>query len=322
MSARVANTTIPVLVQGETGVGKELVARRIHYSGRGRSKPMVCVNCGAIPAQLLESVLFGHEKGAFTGASRHRCGVFESAMGGTVLLDEVGELPPASQAALLRVLETKCVTRIGSNDEFEVDVRVIAATNRDLRAKCDEGAFRSDLLYRLNAMVIDIPPLRARRSEIEPLARLFLARACSSQGARITAIEDEVLNAFSTYPWPGNVRELKNTIDRAVVVAEGTAITLRDIPQSIRLFPRYRRERALESQSFGGEVACVRALDLRAEVDRFEAALIQGALERVAWDRKKAAQMLCLPLRTLSYRIKALGLAVDAKHQTHPRRER
>ncbi|MBW1808157.1 MAG: sigma 54-interacting transcriptional regulator [Deltaproteobacteria bacterium] len=174
---KLASSVIPVLINGQTGSGKEIIARAIHTNGKRKNKPMRCVNCAGIPAQLVESTLFGHEKGAFTGANQKAVGVFESANGGTVLLDEIGELPAAAQAALLRVLETKCFTRVGSNTEIEVDVRILAATHKNLEAMVESGDFRQDLLYRLNAMTIDIPPLRERVEEIEPLALSFLKQA-------------------------------------------------------------------------------------------------------------------------------------------------
>jgi len=202
---RIARSQIPVLLKGETGCGKEVVAKAIHERGPRCDKPLISVNCGAIPSQLVESTLFGHEKGAFTGASQQQKGVFESADGGSVLLDEVGELPQSAQVALLRVLETKRLTRVGSSKELAVDARVIAATHRDLEAMCEQGSFRRDLLFRLNAMTVNIPPLRERGEEIAPLTARFLADANEANGCDIEGIDPAALQLLHRYDWPGNV---------------------------------------------------------------------------------------------------------------------
>jgi two-component system, NtrC family, response regulator AtoC len=232
--SRLAQSKIPVILQGETGAGKEVVARLIHEGGPRKSKPMVCVNCGAIAPQLVESALFGHERGAFTGASSQQKGVFEEADGGTVFLDEIGELPLAAQAALLRVLETKRVSRVGSSREIAVDVRIIAATHRDLEAMCEEGAFRDDLYYRMNTMTLTIPPLRDRTEEIEPLALRFLRQANENNRGQVRGIESRALARLFSYRWPGNVRELRNAIERAVVVARTEMIREQDLPARVR----------------------------------------------------------------------------------------
>jgi DNA-binding NtrC family response regulator/pSer/pThr/pTyr-binding forkhead associated (FHA) protein len=231
---RLAASRIPVILQGETGVGKEVLARLIHESGPRRPRPMVCINCGAIPPQLVESTLFGHERGAFTGASQQQKGLFEEADGGTVFLDELGELPPPAQAALLRVLETKRLTRVGSTREIAVDVRIIAATHRDLEHMCESGAFREDLYYRMNTMMLTIPPLRDRVDEIEPLALRFLRQANEANHGRVKTIETRALARLKDYTWPGNVRELRNAIERAVVIARGEMILESDLPARVR----------------------------------------------------------------------------------------
>jgi len=231
---RVARSSIPVLLSGETGTGKEVLSRFIHETGPRGRKPMICVNCGSIPAQLVESTLFGHERGAFTHAVQQQKGVFEAADGGTVLLDEIGELPAAAQTALLRVLESKRITRVGATREIEVDVRVIAATHRDLEAMTDAGTFRLDLLYRLNAMTLKIPPLRERREDIEPLCQRFLVELNRTNGRDIRAVAPQTLALLERYSWPGNIRELRNAIERAVVIAEGDTITPADLPERAR----------------------------------------------------------------------------------------
>jgi len=241
--SRLASSRIPVILQGETGVGKEVLARLIHESGPRKERPMVCVNCGAIPPQLVESTLFGHERGAFTGATQQQKGVFEEADGGTVFLDEIGELPLAAQAALLRVLETKRLTRVGSTRELATDVRIIAATHRDLDAMCLEGSFRDDLYYRMNTMMLTIPPLRDRTDEIEPLALRFLRQANEANHGRVRAIDRRALSRLKDYAWPGNVRELRNAIERAVVIARTETIQEHDLPARVRAsdWPSSRR---------------------------------------------------------------------------------
>jgi len=211
-----------------TGTGKEVLARLIHEGGPRRDKPLVAVNCGAIPAELLESTLFGHERGAFTGAGQQQKGLFEAADGGTIMLDEVGELPAAAQVALLRVLEEKRVRRVGATREIEVDVRVIAATHRDLEAMVEARSFRRDLFYRLNGVDVTLPPLRARREDIAPLAERFLKKAAKANGREVRSIAPEAMVLLKEYGWPGNVRELRNAVERAVVIAE--AARLLDMP--------------------------------------------------------------------------------------------
>jgi transcriptional regulator with PAS, ATPase and Fis domain len=300
------------LLHGETGTGKEVVARAIHEQSERRARPMICVNCGAIPLQLLESTLFGHERGAFTGASQQQKGVFEAADQGTVFLDEIGELPAVAQAALLRVLETKRVVRVGSTREVEVDVRVIAATHRDLEAMCETSAFRLDLLYRLNAMTLVIPPLRERPEEIVPLVECFLEQANRDHGRHVRGIDPGALSLLERYPWPGNVRELRNAIERAVVIAEGDMIAPQDLPERVRaatrlgaLAPPAVDEREDGRASPGQQGA---EGDLRASLLRYEADLIVGALRDAGWNQTEAARRLGVPLRTLVHKLKALGI--------------
>ena len=295
---RLAASDIPVLILGETGTGKEVLARAIHEGGSRRKGRLVCVNCGGIPQQLVESTLFGHERGAFTGAERRGEGVFEAAQGGTVLLDEIGELPPGAQAALLRILESKRYNRVGSTREIDADVRVLAATHRDLPAMCDEGGFRRDLYYRLEAMTLRLPPLRDRLEEIEPLTRRFLELAGKANGRAMAGLDEEALERLHGYPWPGNVRELRNVIERAVVIAAGEVITVDDLPDKIRrvdLPPPVDPDLPVEPDRSEGT--------LKERLAEVEARFILEALEAADWDRQRAAAALGLPLRTLAHKM-------------------
>jgi len=234
VAERAAAGTINVLILGETGVGKEVMAKTIHQLSPRRSGPSICLNCAALSESLLESELFGHEKGAFTGAGAAKVGLLEAAEGGTLFLDEVGEMSPSTQVKLLRVIETREVTRLGSVRPRRVDVRFIAATNRDLEKEVQRHAFRADLYFRLNGISIRIPPLRERRSEIRPLAETFLRDICRELGRSAPVLSAEVLKALESRDWPGNVRELKNVIERAVLLCAGSAIGLEHLPEERR----------------------------------------------------------------------------------------
>ncbi len=225
-----AGSTIPVLIEGESGVGKELIARAIHGSGARKGKPFVAVNCGALPENLIESILFGHEKGAFTGATERHEGKFQEASGGTLFLDEVGELPPSAQVKLLRALQEGEVEPVGGKRPVQVNVRVISATNRDLSADVKSGRFREDLFYRLHVFPIVVPPLRERAEDIPDLIRHFMVRFAVEEGKRVRAMSAEALRLLSTCSWPGNVRQLENAVFRAVVLAEGEEIGLDEFP--------------------------------------------------------------------------------------------
>ncbi len=329
-ATRVAKATIPVLLHGETGTGKEVLSRLIHDHGPRRNKPMVCINCAAIPATLIESTLFGHEKGSFTGANQTQKGVFEAADGGTLLLDEVGELAPATQAALLRVLDSKRVTRVGSTKEIDVDVRVLAATHRDLEAMCEAGTFRQDLYFRLSTMTIAIPPLRNRREDIAPLVGRFLKQAAKVNDSHIRGISREAMDLLERYAWPGNIRELRNAIDRAVVIAEGDSVTARDLPDRIRVLkvppapnaaalpPRVVENRdspsspdvtALPAKEPSAEdTGKGQAESLKERLENTEAQFILEALRAAGWNQTEAAKQLNMPLRTLQYKIKSFGI--------------
>ena len=230
---KTAASDIPVLLEGESGVGKELMARAIHGSSARRAKPFIAVNCGALPENLVESILFGHEKGAFTGATEKHTGKFVEADGGTLFLDEVGELPPAAQVKLLRALQENEVEPVGSRKSVKVDVRIISATNRDLIAEVKAGRFREDLFYRLHVFPIMIPPLRQRPEDIAELTRHFVARIAAEQGKRIRGLDTGTLGKLAGFRWPGNVRQLENAVYRAVVLAEGDTIGIDEFPQVI-----------------------------------------------------------------------------------------
>src|SRR5271156_6123409 len=231
MAEKAAASTIPVLVSGESGVGKELIARAIHGSGERRAKPFIAVNCGAMPENLVESILFGHEKGSFTGATERHVGKFVEASGGTLFLDEVGELPAAAQVKLLRAVQEGEVEPVGARKSVKVDVRIVSATNRDLIADVKSGRFREDLFYRLHVFPITVPPLRERPADIPALARHFLAGFAAEEGKRIRLITPEALRMLAAFHWPGNIRQLENTLFRAVVLAEGDTIGLTEFPQ-------------------------------------------------------------------------------------------
>ncbi len=306
--ARVAPSALAVLIHGETGTGKELVARAIHEQSPRRGGPLRSINCGAIPATLVEGVLFGHERGAFTSADKMQKGVFEQAHGGTVFLDEIGELSPSAQAALLRVLETKKVTRIGGERELDVDVRLVAATHRDLESMCDEprgergAAFRRDLLYRLNAVVLDLPALRERTEEIEPLAAAFLAEANASSGRAVRGFDAAATKRLKTWHWPGNVRELKNAVERAVVIARGDLVTEGDLPA------RMRESARAETASAPPEGPVDFKERVRQQTRALETDMIVEALRRAAGNQTEAAKLLKMPIRTLAHKMKELGI--------------
>jgi DNA-binding NtrC family response regulator len=230
---KAADSTIPVLIEGESGVGKELFARAIHGSGERKSKPFVAVNCGAIPDNLVESILFGHEKGAFTGATERHAGKFVEASGGTLFLDEVSELPLSAQVKLLRALQEGTVEAVGARKPVKVDVRIISATNRKLLDRVKTGYFREDLFYRLHVLPLTVPPLRMRREDIPHLVRHFLARFCAEEKRHITGVSSEAMTHLAQLDWPGNIRQLENAVYRAVVMSEGDQLTPADFPQVV-----------------------------------------------------------------------------------------
>jgi two-component system, NtrC family, response regulator AtoC len=328
-AARAAPTPINVLILGETGVGKEVIARAIHARSTRANGPFMGINCAALSDSLLESELFGHEKGSFTGALQARAGLFEAAEGGTVFLDEVGELSPGTQAKLLRVLEERVVTRLGSNRPRPIDVRILAATNRDPEAEIGTGRFRSDLYFRLNGLSLSIPALRERQGEIEDLARRFLASACRLiERTDIPRISPEVLLLLRVYRWPGNVRELRNVIERAAVLCPGDMILPEHLPPALIKGaesshpPAVSGGRALTSASDatpGQEAGTPPAVnDLPAEIRSIERARIIDALERCGGSQSKAARMLGVSRGTLISRIEAYGLPRPRKRDVEP----
>jgi DNA-binding NtrC family response regulator len=299
-ASRAAAATLPVLLSGETGTGKEVVARWIHAASDRRAGPLLCVNCAAIPATLVESTLFGHEKSAFTDAKEQAKGVFESAEGGAVFLDEIGELSLSAQAALLRAIEEKKIVRVGGVREVDVDVRIISATNRDLEEMTRAKMFREDLYYRLNGIAIEVPPLRERPADILPLASYFLRRANELNKRDLQDFEADVLQLLFEYPWPGNVRELRNAIERAVAISDGPRISAADFPEKI-----LTRTKAANSPS---ETIGETVGDLRERVQTFETQLIVEALEKTGGNQTLAARSLGVPLRTLLNKMKSHGI--------------
>jgi two-component system, NtrC family, response regulator AtoC len=294
---KVAPYSTTVLVHGESGTGKELVARALHRLGPRAAKPFVPVNCGAIPDALLESELFGHKRGAFTDAHTDKRGLFEEAHGGTLFLDEIGELPLALQVSLLRVLQEGTVRPLGDTRDRKVDVRVVAATARELGREVAEGRFREDLYYRLNVLQVNVPPLRERREDIALLIEHFIERSNGRLGTRIEGVEAPARKLLLEHAWPGNVRELENVIERAVVLSEGNTLRVEDLPERLRE-PRDPVAAALAS----GE------LSIKKTSRHIEEQLIRRALEATRGNRTRAAKLLEISHRALLYKIKDYGL--------------
>jgi formate hydrogenlyase transcriptional activator len=292
---KVAHSDSTVLILGETGTGKELIARAIHKRSNRGERAFIGVNCAAIPASLIASELFGYEKGAFTGATQRRLGRFESANGGTIFLDEVGDLPPEIQIALLRVLQEREIERVGSNRPISVDVRVLAATHRDLNALVDEGKFRQDLLYRLNVVPIEMPSLRDRAPDIPLLVEYFIDRFGKKAGKKFRTIDRKTLKLFQAYGWPGNVRELQNVIERAVILSDGDTFSVDET--WLKLEP---------SQTFSRPRVALNGALLRQEKEMIEAALAESH-GRISGPTGAAAN-LGLPTRTLDSKIKRLAI--------------
>jgi len=309
---RIANARTTVLVTGESGTGKERIARAIHDASDRRSAPFLVVNCGAIPEALIEAELFGHEKGAFTGAIASRLGIFREAAGGTVLLDEIGELAPALQVKLLRVLQERKVRGVGASAEVSIDVRVLAATNRNVEEDVRAGRFRQDLYYRLNVIRVEVPPLRERREDIRPLAEHFLLTCAAEQKKEIRGLSPDALRALEAYDFPGNVRELENVIERAVALATGPTIGLGDLPREVS---------GVASQPTPALVGLPEeGCNLDEVVGEVERRLILQALERSGGVRTQAARLLGVTLRSLRYRLQkhALAEAGDESADSEP----
>lgn len=309
---KVADSDSTVMIQGESGTGKELVARMLHFNSLRRDRPLVPVNCGAIPETLLESELFGHEKGAFTGATHTRMGRFELANGGTIFLDEIGEMSLPLQVKLLRVLQERAFERVGGNRTIQVDVRIVAATNQDLEALVEEKRFRQDLFYRLRVIPIVIPPLRERRSDIPLLIDHFLARFNQSKHTAISGIEPDAMRLLTSYDWPGNIRELENMVERLVVLKKQGVLSLADLPEKI-----YRQSPAPEIKEqfirFSED-----GINLSREVEQYEKHLIVEALRKANGVTTKAAQLLQLNRTTLVEKLKRKGVDPRIHSQSLP----
>jgi two-component system NtrC family response regulator len=296
MASRVAAADSTVLIRGETGTGKELLARAIHHNSRRSSRPFVTINCAAIPKELLESELFGHTRGAFTGAHTAKVGKIELADGGTLFLDEVGELPVEMQVKLLRVLQQGEIEKVGSAATGRVNVRVVAATNRNLQAMIEDQTFREDLYYRLAVVPLELPPLRERRDDIPDLVQHVFARVTERQGLAGMRIAPEVVSQLTRYRWPGNVRELENVIERMVVLAGSNEIGTADLPEEIRRIPAARDSFLLELPEAG------------VSLEGIERELLVRALDKFGWNQSQAARYLDISRRTLIYRMEKHGL--------------
>jgi two-component system NtrC family response regulator len=294
IAARAADSKASVLIKGESGTGKELLAKAIHYSSPRKDKPFVAVNCAALNENLLESELFGHEKGAFTGADKQRIGRFELADGGTLFLDEIGDLPLSTQVKLLRVLQEHSFERVGSSNTISVDVRVLAATNRDLSKMMAEGRFRDDLFYRLNVITIDIPPLHERKEDIKALVEFFMQKFTEDSKRKRITFSKEAYDSLIRYDFPGNVRELENMIHRAIVLSRKGIITEEDIFYNIKHSEREESEAA-------------DTMKMNEQVERLEKNLVIKALEETKGNQTQAAKLLGISERNLRYRLNKWG---------------
>jgi len=312
---KVAASSTNVLISGESGTGKELVARAIHLNGPRQGRPFVAVNCGAIPETLIESELFGHVRGAFTGAVADHIGLFRQADEGTIFLDEVGELPLHLQVKLLRVLQEKTFTPVGANKPIKVDVRVISATNRELRKELEEGRFREDLYYRLNVVNMVLPPLRNRKEDIPSLAHFFLRKFAASHDKNVEEISSGALIQLMNHPYPGNVRELENIIEHAVAVTNKNIITQDDLPEQLRGVPITDDSKVFEETAPGGvDVFFDKGLSLDVELETHEKCILLGALKRANGVQKKAAEILGINYRSLRHRLEKYELLGTKNH--------
>lgn len=305
MVERVADSDSTVLITGESGTGKELIAKAIHYNSPRANKPFVPINCGAIPGELLESELFGHIKGAFTGAIANRAGRFELASGGTLFLDEIGELSLNLQVKLLRVLQERRFEPVGSSKTHDADVRVIAATNIDLAKAVAKGQFREDLFYRLNVIPIAIPALKQRRGDIPLLLHHFVQQFNQTKNRSLTGFTPEALEILFHYPWPGNIRELENLVERLAILKGSGQVEINDLPEHYRLGATTGSS---SSSSMDGLEIPAEGMDFNTAVDQYENLLILQALEKTGWNRNQAAALLKLNRTTLVEKIKKKGL--------------
>jgi two-component system, NtrC family, response regulator AtoC len=302
MISRLKDTRTPVLITGESGTGKELVARAIHFRGLYAKQPFVAVDCGSLVPTLIESELFGYEKGAFTGALKTKAGLFQAADGGTIFLDEIGELPPELQSKLLRALQEKEIRPVGSNKKIKVDVRVIAASNRDLEVEYQKGTFRKDLYFRLNVVTVKLPPLRERRSDIPMLVHWFLDRYAAGSSIQVTSA---AMKCLLQYEWPGNVRELENCIERAVALGDRCTIDLGDLPASIA-----------SGRQDGGDGSVATVATSSTDLEDIERATIQRVFEQVKGDKTLAGRMLGISRATLYRKLKRYNIELHSRSQS------
>jgi DNA-binding NtrC family response regulator len=298
VASRAAQSDSTVLIHGETGTGKELLAKALHFNSRRSSKPFVAINCAAIPRELLESELFGHVKGAFTGAISHKKGKVELAQGGTLFLDEIGEMPPELQVKLLRMIQEREIEKVGSLETVKVDIRIISATHRNLQAMIEDGTFREDLYYRLAVIPLELPPLRERREDIPILVHHFFQRAKEKLNRPNLVLPESLIPYFTAYRWPGNVRELENIIERLIVLARGEEITLEDLPLSLR------KEPPSQADTFQLELP-----ESGLSLEGVEKEIILRALQKFNWNQTHAAQYLDISRKTLIYRMEKFGLS-------------
>ena len=287
-----------VLILGESGTGKELIARAVHFNSPRREEPFVAINCGTLSETLLESELFGHMKGSFTGAVSNKEGLFEVANNGSIFLDEIGDTPLPIQVKLLRVLQEREFRRIGGTKDIQVDVRIIAATNQDLKKRVKEGAFRSDLFYRLDVIPIVLPPLREHAEDIPLLVDFFVKRFNATLGKQFNGVSPEAMQALMWHPWRGNVREMQNLIERAMALASGSLLTLGDFDETLRLEEKMTASEAIPEEG----------LDLEEAIGKVEKRLLLKALEETDWVKKEAARRLNINFRSLRYRLKKHGI--------------
>ncbi|MEM7481381.1 MAG: sigma-54 dependent transcriptional regulator [Acidobacteriota bacterium] len=296
---RVARTSSTVLIRGESGTGKELIARALHFASQRSNKRFLSINCGALPENLLESELFGHERGAFTGAVREKKGLFQEASGGTLFLDEIGEMTPTMQVRLLRALQEKVVRKVGGNREEPIDVRIIAATNQNLEERIAEGQFREDLFYRINVIPIELPALRQRREDIPLLVDHFVRKCTEDMGLDEKKVTAEAMKALERYDWPGNVRELENVVERTLALTTGPTLTSKDLPDAV-FSMRSSNPTAVQLPEEG--------MDLEAYLEHVRAQLMGQALERADGVQTQAAELLGMSFRSFRYYAKKAGL--------------
>jgi len=313
---KVADTDSTILITGESGTGKELIARSLHYASNRKNEPFIAINCGAIPSELLESELFGHVRGAFTGAISNRAGRFELADGGTIFLDEIGDLAPHLQVKLLRVLQERSFEPVGAAKSILVDVRIIAATNKDLEELSNQGKFREDLFYRLNVIPIHLPALRDRKSDIPILLEHFVTQLNQRKKRNITGISETALKHLIHYPWPGNIRELENLVERLTILKGSGVIETEDLPSKYQIAQAgadiVHQTQTIQAPQF---TVSETGLDFNSLVDQFENQLLIGALEKTNWNRNQAALLLGLNRTTLVEKIKKKGLIPSSSSQ-------